>query len=591
MDFELNLSLEELNKRTSKECFEKNDFLNESDTEFKELSVNEKNTLAHLARASMFVEKAYYKMENSHNIEFQKFLKEEISKGNEQAKLTKILFDAQKSMFSADREGNHIRLVKNLTQPVSMNFYPEDLTIPEFHSIINKMLDEKKVEDIKNMLTQHSMVVRDGKFLKGIEYNDYFTELKDCANELEQASKTCEDPELKKYLTYQVSALRNNNLEYDCLADLQWAKFKNGKIDFTLTRESYDDQMTESIGENFSLAERLKNLNIEYTSKDTLGARVGLINKEGTNFLQLTAKNIAQVIYENMPFQDRYEQNNLFDGKDKLSSIELDLVCLTGGEGCYQAGIVLAQSLPNNDKLAIKRGGGKRNVYHKQIRDSKQKYFVEKLVVPELKKYLNYESKHWQTICHENTHPFGPKENTFLGSYNSIIEENKADLGAFAFLPEMVKAKIFNNGQCKQILLSTIVTNFVKSKPSLQEPHVVERIMITNKMIENKAISVNEKAQISVDFKKAIEVSKDMMKEIVELQLSKSSEKAKAYVEKYFVWTEKLERVAKVIRENSKILNGTINEPLKDYLISPKFELECSQKKVCGKKDNNQISK
>ena len=110
--FELNLSLAELEKRTSKECFKEYPLLKPDSKEYLSLSDNERTVLGSLLSIAKLIESVHFKLENEKNEEFIKFLDEEIKKGNRQAELSARLFYAQKSMFSPDREGKQIKLVK-----------------------------------------------------------------------------------------------------------------------------------------------------------------------------------------------------------------------------------------------------------------------------------------------------------------------------------------------------------------------------------------------------------------------------------------------------------------------------------------------
>ena len=75
------------------------------------------------------------------NLEFKAFLEREIKKGNKQAKLTKILFDAQKGMNAIDNMSTVINLAKGIETKPGKGVYPNDLSKEEFHSILNRMLD------------------------------------------------------------------------------------------------------------------------------------------------------------------------------------------------------------------------------------------------------------------------------------------------------------------------------------------------------------------------------------------------------------------------------------------------------------------
>lgn len=68
-----------------------------------------------------------------------------------------------------------------------------------------------------------------------------------------------------------------------------------------------------------------------------------------------------------MPYNDEYEQNIKPDEDSKQTMVDVDMVQAAGDVGEYRGGITLAENLPNDDKLSLTIGGGRRNVYHRQI--------------------------------------------------------------------------------------------------------------------------------------------------------------------------------------------------------------------------------
>ena len=68
----------------------------------------------------------------------------EIEKGNEDAKLTKILFDAQKGVCSLDRESNMIELAKGVSMRAGKGVYPQDLDKEEFHKLPEHLLKQRQ---------------------------------------------------------------------------------------------------------------------------------------------------------------------------------------------------------------------------------------------------------------------------------------------------------------------------------------------------------------------------------------------------------------------------------------------------------------
>ena len=144
--------------------------------------------------------------------------------------------------------------------------------------------------------------------------------------------------------------------------------------------------------------------------------------------------------------------------------------------------LLLAENLPNSDKLSLTIGGGRRNVYHRQIRFiSDKKKLQERLdaiLDKSQHKYYLDEADHWFTIGHENAHSLGPKEGSEkLGKYRNIIEENKADMGALAFVDLLMELGMYTPHQRTQIIVTTIADNFLKSKPTMSQAHRVRTVM------------------------------------------------------------------------------------------------------------------
>ena len=199
--YEFNLSMDELEKRTHKEYLITKKFLKPDAPEYLSLAEGDKEALKHLVKAGEIFEKIHLQIDDHHNLPFKKFLEEEIKKNNKQAKLTKILFDAQKGINSLDRLSNKIHLVKGIVNQPGIGVYPEDLTKEEFHTILIKMIKEGKIEEVKKILNQRSIVLRDGEYLKAIDYVDYFKEDFDkMADELEKASKVSTNKDFNEYL-------------------------------------------------------------------------------------------------------------------------------------------------------------------------------------------------------------------------------------------------------------------------------------------------------------------------------------------------------------------------------------------------------
>ena len=569
-EFELNLNMEELEKRTSKEYLTEKKMLSPDSKEYLELDENDKIALKHLVKAAYILEKINTILDNRQNLPFKSWLEDEIKKGNKQAELTKILYDAQKGICAIDTESNKISLAKNIIELPQKGLYPEDLTIEEFHKILIKMLNENKIDEVKKILNQRSVVERKDDELIAIDYIDYFKDdFSLMADELILASNVSTNKDFNEYLKLQAEALKKADPMLDAKADIKWATLQNTPLEFTITRENYQDEMTETVYENDELHGLLKKYNIEPVSKDFLGGRVGIINKKGTEAL-LKIKDYLPILASNMPYKDEYEQN-IGHNDNKQTMVDVDLVAVTGNVGEFRGGITLAENLPNNDKLSIKMGGGRRNVYHRQIRTAdpvKLQKRLDKILDKSQHKYYLDEADHWFTIGHENAHSLGPNKGTeALGKYTSIIEENKADMGSLAFVDLLHELGYYTKEQRKQIIVTFIADCFLKSKPELSQAHRVRTVMQNYFLFREGAYNLTSDNKIFVNIDKVVPAAKKMLNTIIRIQMSKRFSEGEKYVKENFIWTNEMEIIANKLKEVNKTLNGTVVSTLAEKLL------------------------
>ena len=570
-EFELNLSMEELQKRTDKDYLTTKKMLKCDAPEYLELTQGNKETLKHLVKAAYILEKINMQIDCHHNLEFKAFLEKEIEQGNEQAKLTKILFDAQKGMNAIDTMSNKINLAKGIKELPGKGVYPEDLSKEEFHSILTKMINEGKIEEVKKILTQRSVVERNGDELVGIDYIDKFKDdFSKMADEIDKAAETSTNADFTEYLKLQAKALRTADPMLDAHADKKWATLQDTPLEFTITRENYEDEMTGTIVENKELSELLEKHGIKPIPKDFLGGRAGIVNKKGTEAL-MAIKKYLPILAKNMPYADEYEQNINPNSDAKQTMVDVDLVAVTGDVGAYRGGITLAENLPNDDKLSLTIGGGRRNVYHRQIRFisdiKKLQERLDAILDKEQHKYYLDEADHWFTIGHENAHSLGPKKACeTLGKYRNIIEENKADMGSLAFVDLLTELGMYTEEQRKQIIVTTIADNFLKSKPTLSQAHRVRTVMQNKYFAQRGAYDIID-GKIHVNIDKVVPIAKEMLSEIVRIQIEGDFDKAEKYVLDNFVWTDNMELIAQKLQKVSKTLNGRTEAELAEKLL------------------------
>lgn len=564
--YELGLSEDELQKRTSEDCLKTTTLLSPNSPEYQGLKDGDKKALKHLVRAANIIGEIELQLDDENNIPFRKYLEKEIAKGNQNAVLTKKLFDGQKGIFSPDHLFKNLSLAKNLKQSPGRGVYPRDLTVEEFHKILKTMIEEGKDEEVRKILTQRSVVERDGKYLKGIDYVDKFQkEFKEAADELEKAVKTSTDENFNEYLRLQAAALRKADPMLDAAADIKWATLQDTPLEFTITRENYEDKMTETIFKNEDLLTLLKEHGITPVSKDFLGGRVGIVNPEGTEFLK-KSKEFLPELAKYMPYSDEYLQ--VIDNNNNQTMVDVDLVQLSGQVGEYRGKITIAENLPNDDKLAIKLGGGRRNAYHRQIRQSKGKFMTDYSILLDKSqlKHLKSDSGHYFTVGHENAHSLGPKHVDNLGEYKNIIEENKADVAAIAFTDLLTELGLYTEEERNGILTYFILQNFLYAKPDTTIAHRVRQVMQCKYFGDNGAYDITKDGKIHVNIEKVVPTAKKILDQIIRIQKDDDYKAAEAYVKDNFVWTDDMEFMAGKLRAASKTLNGTLETPLADYL-------------------------
>lgn len=577
--FDFGLSRLELAKRTDKEYLTEKKMLQTDSAEYKNLSEGDKQALKHLVKAAYIMDAVYLKQDNAKNIDFKRFLEQKLNDGDEEtvekAKWSLKLFKAQKGINAVDSESNRILLKKDEEELPGKGLYPSDLSKEEFQSILIKMLKEGKKEEVKEILNQRSVVKRDGKYLKAIPYTvEFKNEFQAAAKELEAAAKVSTNEDFNEYLLLQAKALTNEDPMLDAYADKKWAELQDTPLEFTITRENYEDELQGCVMENEELKQLLDENGIAPISKDMLGFRVGIVNKKGTEDI-LKVKEYLPLMAENMPLKDMYEQNISADSSEdsKQTMVDVDLVAVMGDVGAYRGGITLAENLPNSDKLSLTIGGGRRNVYHRQIRAISDPEKVQKrldaILDKSLHQYYDTEADHWFTIGHENGHSLGPKNNTeSLGAYKHIIEENKADMVAIAMMDVLTEKGMYDEFRKKQILTSFITDNMLKAKPDMDKAHRVRSVMETNFFEKEEAIKIDDDGILHVNLEKMVPTAQKMLEEIVKVQVSGDFKKGEEYVLKNFEWTPGMAKIAEKLKQVNKTLNGFVTQPLADKLAN-----------------------
>lgn len=431
------------------------------------------------------------------------------------------------------------------------------------------MLESGYQDDkVRSILNQRTIVKRLGDNLKAVDYTEAFKwEFRSAAYALQAAATNTENFDFKEYLTLQSAALMNYMPWADCEADKKWATLQSGPLEFTLGRECYDDAMTSTVLQNPKLKSMLDARGIIPYAKDNLGTTVGIVDKAGTDYL-LKIKQHLPMLAAKMPRANEYRQSLTKDTKQTM--VDVDVVSVGGHNAAYRSQITLAFNLPNADKMAVQTGGGHRTVYLKQMRQCKygngMNEKINALLAPEFHKYFSVRALHDFTILHENMHTLGPKDDLeALGEYKNIIEEHKADAGSIAMLDELVRAGFFTPNQKQELITSWLIA-YLYPGANFSRAHAKRNIMQHNMLFECGAIRLDSSNRLVIDFDAVVARGKKMLRDVIDIQLSKNPEMARQYIEKYAVWSPQLGILGTKLANVDKQRNSYIVEPLADML-------------------------
>ena len=507
------------------------------------LAEGDKKALHYLVRACKMMNDVSLEQDHPLNLELKGELEQEAKTSSHAAKALRLFnsFNGASGHNGIDQEP--IEIFEDVHLLPGRNFYPQDLEVEKFHRILKDMLKNGRKEEVKKLLSARTFVRHDGNGgLKAIDYTEYFApQFSKIANELELAAHYSTNEAFNDFLGWQAQALLQNNEDMDMLADKHWAVLQDTPLEFTISRENYDDEITPTVFDDAELKTLLEEAGIEPIAKDMLGARAGIINKEGTKLL-LTFKEQMKSLAQKMPFAEKYHQT-ITDGESlKQTMVDVDLAALQGDFAQCRGAITTAENLPNDDKLSVKTGGGRRNVYHRQVRMSfdaeRDKKLLQALVAPEFHQYYDHEADHIFVIGHENGHSLGPDSfyKDALGAYRHIIEENKADVVSIVMMPEYVKSGVIDELTLKKIYTTWVIRCLSKAKPI--ESHRVGDLIHFNFLLEKGAIRINSDRKLEVDFAKMPQAVSKLLDETIEIQLSRSPQKAKAWIDKYTKWED-----------------------------------------------------
>ena len=507
-----------------------------------------------MVKAAQELDAVFLKQDHSKNLEMKEALNKAAQNGDIMASKALKLFNIFNGIEGNDGlQKDPVRVFEDICLYKGKNIYPEDLSPQELIDYL-----KNNIEQAPAILSNDTIVKRENNELVAIPYLMAFRkEYTKAAKQLLLAASYTTHKELAKYFRYQAQALVSADPEYAFKADKTWANLKDSPLEFTIGRESYEDTMTGAVAEDKELMAMIESNGITIKSKDFIGVRVGIVDIESSENIA-DYKNHLKALSELMPLKEQYKQSvDVETGESvKQTLVDVDLVYLSGDYCALRPGITLAQNLPNDDKLSVQLESGNRNVFHKQVRRTfdpvRRQKLLDTLVENKFHKMYDNEADHLFTIGHELAHSLGPmttlagkdKKVSLGDGYGDVIEECKADLASLISLEYFNKIGKYSPETIKKILLTWAVDQMPISEPKITQPHATREVMQLNYFIENSTIKIEKGGKLSLDYEQMIPVARQMLTEVLQVQLDGDAQKAKNFVDKYRTWNETLQYVS-----------------------------------------------
>ena len=89
---------------------------------------------------------------------------------------------------------------------------------------------------------------------------------------------------------------------------------------------------------------------------------------------------------------------------------------------------------------------------------------------------------------------------------------------------------------------------FLKSKPNINQAHRVRTVMQNYYFFKRGGYKIKD-GKIFVNIDKVVSCAKEMLKEIIRIQIDIDFEKGEKYVKENFIWTYKMNLIAKKLKK------------------------------------------
>lgn len=541
------------------------------------LSDANKRALVHLVKAADILDGVFLKQDHADNVRAKEALEKAAQAGDAYAEKALKIFTMHNGLEGTDmysQKTEPLRIFKDKELGPGKGFYPADLTREE---LVDYIVEHP--EQASALLGHNTMVKREGDRLVAEPFSVAFREeMEGAAKELLAAAGETDHAGLTKYLRLQAQALVNDSdPEAVYNADKAWINLEDSPLEFTIGRENYKDRMSSAAAADAKVKPILDANGIKAKSKDSIGVRVGIVNQESYAEIADYRKHLEAFAKE-MPLADKYSQGGDDGEESKMTFADVDLVSISGDYAAVRGGITVAQNLPNDDKLAVQNNEGSRLVFHRQVRQgqdpAQRQKFLDALIDDSQHKWDDANANFLFTVGHELAHSLGPRQTAdgrdkkgALGDFGGMLEENKADVASIVMTDYFVQIGKFDEEQANKIYLTWAAGELPTKQPSDDEAHRSRSIMQLNYFREKGAIKFEKGGKLSIVPEKMGQVARDMLTEVVQIQLDGDPAKAEKFVRKYTAWNDALQYSCDERMKQKPKLYRLVKQPVRDRLL------------------------
>jgi hypothetical protein len=460
-----------------------------------------------LAEAGQYLDDIYWRQSDPAALELYKSL---ASRRDEHSKKLRHLLKINASRFDLIDENRPF--VGSSPMPPGRGFYPEGLTKEEIEAYVQQY-PEKRAE----IYSPTTIVERRGKELIGIPYHVAYKEfLEPAARSLREAAALSPDKAFAKFLRLRADALLTDDYY---ASDLAWVDLKDPKIDVIFAPyETFEDGL----------------LGV----KTAYGAAVMIRNEEESRKLAMFQKYIPD-IQEALPL----DKADLPSKRGQPTPMEVIDVPSHSGD-LNHAYVAVADNLPNDAR--IKEQKGTKKLFFKNFMDAR----VNVVILPIARRLMradqaakaSEEGYASDVMMHEICHGLGPAFSRVRGEKISIpqamgpilgaTEEAKADVVGLFALQWLMDHDAIQKSRAEEFYASYVAGIFRNVRYGTAEAHGKAEMMQFNYLAEKKAITFHD-GRYEVDFEKVPAAIASLAKELLEIEATGDSQRARALFERY----------------------------------------------------------